>query len=218
MRVSGSFIFALVMAIAGTASAATINVGFSPVVRATTVGNSVSVALFVSGLDPEVSVGSFDIFVEYDSNIIRASDVSFGPFLGNPNLGTALAGFDITSIPDQAEIFEVSLLSETELTALQDPVRNSGFSLASIIFLAETPGTSPLNLAEALAADASGTALAIAAGNGAITVVPVLMPEPGTLSLTLLALLAIIALSRRLSRDGSLGCCRASNISARQRP
>src|SRR5713226_7540619 len=134
-----------VCAVAQPVAASPITVSFSPAGQTVNVDDSFTVYLVVSGLRPDVSIGSFDLFVTYDSAIVGAALVDFGPYLGNPTSLEALTGFDLSSTPGQVEVFEDSLLSPDALTMLQDPVRSAGFTLATITFLAGAPGISALN-------------------------------------------------------------------------
>src|SRR5262249_4631591 len=125
---------------------------FKPIAQTTIVGNAVTVDLFASILDPDISIGSFDLFVEYDADIVGAADVDFGPYLGDPMALTALTRIDLSSVLGELEAAEDSLLSPADLTALQDPVRSLGFTLATITFVAQASGISPLKVGLAFAA------------------------------------------------------------------
>jgi hypothetical protein len=194
-RVRAIFTIAFSLYAARFASAAAITVSFSPTDQTTTVGSEVTVDLFASGLAPDTSIGSFDLITSYDAGIVGAAMVDFGPFLGDPGSFTALTQSDL-SMTGQAEAAEDSLLSPADVAALQDPVRSTGFALATITFVALSPGVSPLNFTFTKAADENGTALDITTSTGSITVLaPV--PEPATTALLGFGLVVIALAAAR---------------------
>jgi hypothetical protein len=172
--------------LASRLEASSIVVSFEPVSQTVFVGQSASVDLVVSGLEPGVSVGSFDLFVAFDPTIVGASDAVFGLYLGDPSAFEALTRTDFISVFGEVEVAEDSLLSPSALTALQDPVRSTGFVLATLTFAALAPGVSPLRIELGIAADQNGTALDVIGGAGSITVLPV--PEPDAVALMVLGI------------------------------
>src|SRR6202022_4282685 len=103
-----------------------------------TTGNTINVDVIISGLGHPPSVGAFDLNVGFNPSILIPTAVTFGTFLGDPNLFEALTDFDFGT-PGIVEFAEVSLLSPSELDALQQ----SSFSLAALSFSAIGNGTSP---------------------------------------------------------------------------
>ncbi len=202
MKTLRTLAFALATcSITQTVAASPVTVSFEPVAQTVNVNDLVVVNLVVSGLAPGVSIGSFDLFLYFDPAIIGALLVDFGPYLGNPTSLEALTGFDISSTPGQAEVFEDSLLSPAALTMLQDPVRAAGFTLATLTFIAGAPGISELSFGLTIGADAYGAPLNLSGGVGSINVLdstPV--PEPGTFILLAITFLPGAALLRRFGK------------------
>lgn len=178
---------------------AAITLLFSPQDQVAFVGDVVNVDLRVDALPAGVSVGSFDFFVSYTPGIVGAAFVDFGPFLGDLNAFEAIAGFDLAASPTEVELFENSLLAPGDLAALQDPVRASGFRLATLSFIAGAPGISPLGISFAVAADGDGIALDVIGGAGSIEVLARPVPAPSALWLVTLApaLAAVLTAGRR---------------------
>jgi hypothetical protein len=143
-----------------------------------TTGNTVNVNVSISGLSNPPSVGAFDLDVGFNPAILSPTAVTFGPFLGDPLLFEALTGFDFGT-PGIVEFAEVSLLSPSELDALQSP----SFSLATLSFRATSNGTSPfMFVGNQRVDDAFGNKLRI--------------PEPATAFLLGLGLIALLIIRR----------------------
>lgn len=144
----------------------------SPTVMA---GDLLDVDVVISGLvaGGSPSVGAFDLDVSFDPAILSPTDVTFGPFLGDPNLFEALT--DFTFLPGIVDLAEVSLLSSAELDALQpDP-----FTLATLSFSAFASGTTTLTFSQIIIDDAFGNKIPI--------------PEPSTLPLLGAGLAGLLA-------------------------
>jgi hypothetical protein len=147
----------------------------TPTSATVTTGNIVDLDVSISGLGNPPSVGTFDLSVGFDSTILSPTSVTFGPLLGDPSLLEALTAFDLSS-PGIVEFAEVSLLSPSDLDALQSP----SFSLATISFTAISEGSSPFFFAgNQIVDDAFGNKL------------PVSTPEPDTVLLLGVSLLAL---------------------------
>jgi hypothetical protein len=152
-----------------------------------TTGNTVDVDVIISGLGNPPSVGTFDLDIGFNTAILAPTAVTFGAFLGDPALFEALTAFDFGT-PGRVEFAEVSLLSPSELDALQQ----SSFSLATLSFSAIANGTSPFFFAgNQIVDDAFGNKLPI--------------PEPATVLLLAAGLIALRTIRRPLRRSVSIG-------------
>ena len=118
-------------------------------------GHSVDVAVVISGLvaGGPPSVGAFDLTVSFDPAILSPTSVTFGRFLGNPDLLEALAGFNF--LAGFVEFAEVSLLSSAELDTLQP----ASFTLATLSFTALESATTTLAFSQITVDDAFGNLL-----------------------------------------------------------
>lgn len=176
-----------------------VTIGLVPGSQTVGVGLPASVDVVVSGFGVGLgpSLGAFDLDVSYDDSILAATGVTFGPFLGDPGLGEAILGFDV-SVPGLVDFFEVSLLLPFELDVLQP----GSFPLATISFDTVGVGASSLSFSEAVLGDAFGQPLDVTSAQpGSIRVVP----EPASWNLLLagLALVAQRLIMRRLARAGA---------------
>ena len=128
--------FVLLMGLLGLAQPSVTNaavvLGFDPPPPQTfNSGDSVSVGLLVTGLDPEI-VSAYDLDVSYDASILNANNVLFSTALGGP--GDALENFN--KLPGVVNLASVSLLSDADLSTLQ----GSSVTLATIQFTALSTG------------------------------------------------------------------------------
>jgi hypothetical protein len=143
-------------------------------------GTSVSVNAVVTGLGNPPSVGSFDIDIGFNSALLSPTSVTFGTLLGDPALFEALTDFKFS--PGVVNIAEVSLLSNAQLDARQSP----NIILATLHFQALTSGTATFNYLGGPIDDGNGILLF----GGKV-------PEPATVFLTALSLMACAWVSRR---------------------
>jgi hypothetical protein len=141
----------------------------------TTAGQPVMVEVVISGLGDFTppSVGAFDLDVSFDPALLSPTDVTFGPFLGDPAFLEALTDFQF--FPGVVDLAEVSLLLTVELDALQP----ESFTLATLTFNPLGVGTSPLIFFQVIVDDPFGGKLDIVPGEGSVTITP----EPSTLLL-----------------------------------
>src|SRR6266702_2570133 len=137
-KIFGRFIAVGIVALLNTQPVHAIFLSLVPSSATVTTGNTVNVNVIISGLGNPPSVGAFDLNVGFNPAIFAPTAVTFGAFLGNPDLFEALTAFDF-STPGRVEFAEVSLLSPSELDALQ----RSSFLLAILSFTAISNGASP---------------------------------------------------------------------------
>ena len=193
---------AMVLLFSTTTSQAIIMLEFDPVMQEVAVGDSVDVGVVISGLRDfaPVSLGDFDLDVTFDDSILSFDSLAFGSFLGDPFLGDAITGVD-DSVSGVVNLFEVSLLEPDGVICILcippflDDLQPGSFTLATLTFEALAAGTSSLLLNINALGDAFGDPLSADLGVGSITAVP----EPATLILLSLGLIALVGL-RRIDR------------------
>jgi hypothetical protein len=164
-----------------TASAGTISLSFSPPSVSVISGQMIDFDLLVSGHTPGLppSVGAFDLDISFNPALLTPTNISFGTSLGNPDLLEALVASTIST--GKVNIAEVSLLPPATLDTLQP----ASFPLATLTFQALANGTATLALTGGVVDDAFGNKL-------------VSIPEPHTLCIAGLTVIALIAKQRRL--------------------
>src|SRR5690349_9097493 len=93
-------------------------------------GQSVTADVVISGkaVGSAPSIGAIDFDVTFDPTILSPTNVTFGPFLGNPGLFEALTDFKF--LPGVVDFAEASLLSPAQL----DTVQPASFSIATLSF------------------------------------------------------------------------------------
>ena len=155
-------------------SALAITIGFEPASQIVPVGELVSVDLVISGLGDysEPSLGSFDLNITYDTAILDFTGYTLGSYLGDISLWEAVDDSWGETTPGTINLAEVSLLSVSELDALQP----SSFPLATLTFDTLTIGTSSPDISITALGDAYGNPLSADVQSG--TIAPV--PEPAT--------------------------------------
>lgn len=143
---------------------------------------NIFVDINVSGLD--TTLGAFDLEINYDQNVfvpLLVPPAGFGSQLGDIFLGEAIGGID-TSTPGTINLFEVSLLFDFELDALQGtpPI---GFTLATLGFFAFSPAagvpSTLLSTSNIVLSDALGNIILVDANPSA----RIFVPEPTTLAI-----------------------------------
>ncbi len=171
---------ALALAFNGAATADPITLDIVPGSVSVTAGDLVTVGVQISGLGTMMppTVGAFDLSVGFDKAFLDPLEVSFGPFLGNPDAFEALT--DFTFGTDFVEAAEVSLLSVADLDARHP----SSFTLFTLSFRALMSGTTSLDVIAGVVDDPFGKKLAE-------------VSEPGTVVLLGLGLAGILRLRRR---------------------
>src|SRR5262245_14014501 len=185
-----------VLAAIGRANAVVIAV--TPASSAVSVGDTFGIDIVVSGLDAggEI-VSAFDLDLAYDAGLVSAAGITFSPLLGVPDVDAFTAGVFSSGRVDFANL---SLLSNLDLAALQ----GDSVLLARLTFRALDAATAALNL-DPLAAP--GVALVgldpfsllpiDRIGNASVLITrPTTVPQPGSLALIALALIAIAIVKR----------------------
>jgi len=155
-------------------SALAITIGFEPVSQEVVVGDPASVNLVISGLGDYTapSLGTFDLNITYNTAILDFTGYTLGSYLGDISSWEAVDDSDGETTPGTINLAEISLLSVSELDALQP----SSFPLATLTFDTLAVGTSSLDISIIALGDAYGDPLSADVQSGSISPVP----EPAT--------------------------------------
>ena len=172
----------------GRAWAGTITLELTPSTASVSPGESVTMNAEISGIGVPgaAEVGSFDIFVGFNSALLAPEGVTFGALLGNASASQALTGSTVS--PGRVEAAEVSFLSNAQLDALQT---TSSFTLATFSFEGIGSGTAAFTFEGGPIDDGNGNLIA---GTKAV------IPEPDPLPLLVMLLAAGVPGIRRLCR------------------
>ncbi len=174
---------------------ATVILSFSPNTQTILLSGQASVNIVASNLQNEY-IGAFDFDVSWDNSILSLASVSFGNALGGGSL--SLQSENTNNGLGTSNLAESSLLSS--LTSLQTGTTN--IILATLVFDALSVGQSVLNLTGNISGggflgDENGGILDTSTNPGLINVVTTSIPEPETLFLVGVGLLALFGLRRR---------------------
>lgn len=149
----------------GCASAQALTIDLAPASQTAVAGHSFELALRVSGLGEKVapSLSVFDLDVLFDPLAVSFESATFG----DPALGDMLAP-TVTSeaVLPSVGILNLLSLSDADPSALNDG-QPGGFTLATLRFRAQSPGTTAFDLSINALGDADGAGLTPDAVNGA---------------------------------------------------
>lgn len=140
----------------------------------TPVGSSFSVDVVASGLGAgsAPSLGGYDLDVSFDASVLSFANVAWGTGLDVHGSGLNIQLPD-SSTAGLVNLFEVSFDSGSDLDLLQ----GDAFTLFTVTFNANAPGTSALTLSQrGPLSDAAGNALTADFNNASVTVAPVPLP------------------------------------------
>lgn len=171
---------ALQAGLAGKASAAAIFV--TPPSQSIGLGGQVALTVQVADVLP-AGLGAYDFTLRFDPAVLGFARVDDAHGLG------AAVGLAATDVGGGVLLSDFSF----ELTADLLAVQSSDFALFTIYFDALGIGTSSLSIDGLSTFDAAGNALAYGVAGASVTVTPRAtgLPEPASLALVLLALLAM---------------------------
>ena len=166
-------------------SAGPVSLQLVPSTNSVNNGDTMTLEAVISGLGAPgpMEVGSFDIFVGYNSTLRAWEATDFTMLLGNPFLGEAITFSDTTG--SSVEALDVSLLPTAQLDAMQP----ASFTLATFTFIAIGDGKVAFQNQGGPIDDGNGNLIA---GTKTPNV-----PEPSALMLLLPALSACRFLSKK---------------------
>lgn len=153
-----------------------------------TTGDTLSISLEVTGLGSEI-VAAFDLDVLFDNSILSTDMVNIDSVTLMGGLSDTIFDVDV-SVPGALNVWALSLLSDADIAALQDPMGGT-FSLFTIDFTAIADGTTSLSLGPMSAAMGKDVK-----GYDNIPIIPSQVPEPGSLALLAIAGLAAAGMRR----------------------
>jgi hypothetical protein len=211
---AGAALAAALLVFASAAPAAPISVTVSGPSAPVTVGSTFALDLRIAGLGPNVPLSGYDFSLRYDGALVGYQSATFSTALGNPATDFYAAGpvaTAFTSGPSRyVNLVAVSGLFDADLLARQP---DDGFSLLTLLFRADGPGTASfglelLGLPGALQPpgflgafdEATGNidVLEVVLGGARVTIdAPVSVPEPGSAWLLTLALGAVASRAAR---------------------
>jgi hypothetical protein len=168
-------------------------------------GSPFTIDVVITGLATEGQIlSTYDFLIAFDPAIVGFTAAQSGGALGAGSL------FDATAGVGSVNLFELSVLSDAELAALQGDT----LTLASLTFLGLGLGTSTIDFslffalggAQVTDPQTGGTqtfdllSLPFDAAAASATIVPRTVPEPGTAALLALALASLVARTSRAKR------------------
>ena len=138
-------------------------------------------------------IGDFDVDISYDDSIVEYVGADLDPDFGVDSFGCFICGDG--SVPGVIDLFVVSFDFIADLIANQDGLGNM-FVLARLEFSGLAEGVTDLVFGSSTFGDEGGIGMDPTLNNGQICVgpngcPPVGVPEPGTISLVLLGVLAL---------------------------
>ena len=172
-----------------------ITISVSPSSQIAGLGSPLNVALQIAGLGDHSapSLGTFDLNLTFDPNILAFGGVVFGdPVLEDQLDPTGFGNVFNLAFPavGTVQLFDLSFASVSDLNSLQAP----NFALARLTFDTIGVGTSGLVVTVNALGDADGNPLSVDLQNGTAEVSAV--PEPGS-DLLLATSMFVIAICRR---------------------
>ena len=188
-EISAAIGAALTLLLASVAQATTI--GFAPSSTTVEFGDSITLDVVISDLGGEI-VSAYDLDLIYNSALLSATSVTFGPSLGDESLFEVFSDSDLTG-PGVVDFAQLSLLSDASLLALQG---GDSFVLASVSFDVTGTGTSTLDFVFDPVNDIKGAnalRLDVTVAPGFVTSIP----EPSAALVFSLGAAILVAGSRR---------------------
>lgn len=156
---------------AGDAHAAPIALSVQPTTGKFYSGQLIEIEIAIGGLDAD-DLGGFDLDLDFDPAVIQYQSYSLGVELVDPIFGQDDFSDDSNAASGRLQLAEVSWL--LDFTGQPD-----AFVLATLSFVAQQPGDSPLTLSRVALSDDLGGVLDVDSVAGGSVSVPV----PGTLLL-----------------------------------
>lgn len=148
---------------------ASIQLGFGPPIHT---GNSLALALQVTGLNGNLSLSGYDLNIEFDANHLAFAGAEFG----DPQLGNQLDLANLGLNPQSGELSHNGSLNLTELSLDSSEDLNlqqaDNFTLAIVKFNLLQPGSSQLAIHWLAFADSDGNPLSPIVSGTTVTTVP----------------------------------------------
>ena len=147
-------------------NAAGYNLYFDPSEQTIDLGQTAAVNLWISGLGDHSTpnLGAYDLEIGYDQSVLQLTSIGFNEYLGLSGTGSFNA-----LVPGVLRVYEVSLLLDSELSALQP----DAFPLVSLEFRMQDLINSQIEILKADLSDGDGSALFAAFQSANVTAVPV---------------------------------------------
>lgn len=164
-------------------------------------GDTIEMQVLISGLDGEKTLGVYDLDLHYDASLFSLINLFWGDAVKGNQLDLAGAGNlqDSLSGSGWLNLLEVSFDDAQDLIANQA----DEFTLFRIVFTSIAIGSGNFFVTNNVTGDAYGNNLIIdTISDSQVTVNnPVSVPEPSSLLMLLLGLLAVAALRAKLMRS-----------------
>ncbi|NBC49230.1 MAG: PEP-CTERM sorting domain-containing protein [Gammaproteobacteria bacterium] len=163
------------------AQAGPIELSIEPTLTSLTSGKSLDVEIQIAGLDTD-DLGAFELDLSFDPSVLQYQSYDLGQGLADPD--PLFSGFGDSSDDSSAASGVLTLAEFSTLIDLTG--QPDAFTLASVSFLAQQPGTSSLTLSNIALYDGSSLVEPLEVSgiaNGSVTV-----PVPSTLLLMPLGL------------------------------
>lgn len=152
-------------------------------------GDSLEVDVIISGLEND-DLGTFDFNITYDTSVLDFDSYLLGDGLGDLDAGDA-ADWSRGDLGDgKINFSELSFLWNLDF-------QSDTFTLATLIFMGSSAGTSALSFSDVILSDGVGSSLSSAYGSGTIGVSEE-APELGTIFLIGSGLIGLARLRRKL--------------------
>jgi len=166
-----------------TLADAVLSVSTSP--GSISVGDTFTVDVNITGVT-DLSAFQFDL--TFDPTLLSATNVTEGTFLSG--------GGPTFFIPGTIDNVGGSIVFNADTLLSSPPGVNGSGSLAVFDFTAIANGTSTLDLANIFLLDSTLANINFTANNGSVTIGTPAVPEPGTLTLLISAIISLAAFTR----------------------
>ena len=180
--------------IAATEAQALPMLSIVPSAQSINLGNPLSVALKVSGLDSATALSAFDIDLNFDQAHLTFQSGSLGdPVLGDQLDLLGLGNLSsITAGAGTVNLLEVSF----DDSALLDAQQADSFTLAQLSFASIQPGNITLQLSINTMGDSLGNPLTVSVSPISVLINGTSVPEPTSLPLLMMGL-GVVTMFRR---------------------
>jgi hypothetical protein len=184
MKIS-ALLFLLTVSLLWCGSAAGYSLYFDPAEQTVGLNQTAEISVWISGLGDHATpnLGAYDIEIGYDESLLQLTSITFHEYLGLSGTGN----FN-TLVPGVLRVYEVSVLLDEELSALQP----GAFPLVSMEFRMQNLLSSQIEILEATLSDGDGIPFYAAFQSANVYAVPL----PSALMLLASALMGIVGVRR----------------------